>query len=135
MKTLLLILCFSLPELSFSQQTHRTTYISVTLEQNKGELTKKNYLKIVEGSGNQFAWDIISLVHYDEWNNNIYTDMFYNGYLDSTKKYYNYFERPADAFQFLADNRWELVTIYQDSYSDGQFVYAKPVFYFRKEIK
>jgi len=135
MKNFLLVACFFLTEAGLSQQNHRMTYITITLEQSKGELTKKPFLKIVEGTGNQFAWDIISLVNYDEWNNTIYTDMFYNGYLDSTKKYYNYFEKPADAFQFLADNNWELIAVYKDSYSDGQTVYSHPVYYFKKEIR
>jgi len=107
----------------------------ITLEQSRGELTKKRYLKIVEQSGNQLAWDIVSLVGYDEWKNTIYRDMIYDGYLDSTRKYYNYFESPALAFQFLADNRWELITVYSENYSEGQFVYSRPVYYFKKEIQ
>jgi hypothetical protein len=148
MKILLLIaFSFFIVTTIFSQLPFRNSYITVTFEQNTGALTKKSYFKIVESSGNQFAWEIISLVNYDEWNNTIYTDMFYDGYLDSTRKYYNFFEKTADAFQFLADNSWELVTVCNEVYSqriyeyyDGKqlpvnTVYSRPVYYFKKQIQ
>ena len=135
MRTFLLLICFLLGVICYSQKTHRTTYVIVVLQQDKGELTKKRYFKIVEQSGNDLAWDIVSLVPYDEWNQTIYTDMVYHGYLDSTKKYYNYFEKPADAFQFLADNSWELVAVYPEQFSEGQNIYTRPIYYFKKQLQ
>jgi hypothetical protein len=113
MKIILLAVCFLFLEIGHAQQTHKTTYIPVVFEQARSKLSKKNFFKIIEQSGNQLAWEIVSLVPYDDWNQTIYTDMMYNGYLDSTRKYYNYFERPVEAFQFLADNNWELVNSLQ----------------------
>jgi hypothetical protein len=135
MKIFLLVTSFLLFKVGYSQQPHKTTYITVVIEATKVNFGKIKYFKIIEQSGNQFAWEIISLVPYDERGKTVFKEMIYNGYLDSTKKYYNYFEKPADAFQFLADNSWELVTVYRDENSEGQQIYVRPIFYFKKQLQ
>ena len=94
-----------------------------------------------------YSKEITGLVNYSLEKGAVNTGAnFYFERNDTASAYFNYFLSTAEAFQFLADHQWQLVTVnnqitsdYEDIREEEKHIpvtkiFSKPIYYFKKEV-
>ncbi len=141
-KKLLLILLFILSGTlkSFCQNNDAFTYLVVNINAKYDFPNSKYFAVINAEASNKYAAKIYSLNPYDGSKKVINRGaVFFAEHKDSAQSIYNYFVNASEALQFLADDKWILITVISEvnsSYTNenGTIVSSRPVYYFKKQI-
>ena len=120
--------------------------VRIDYDYNKSSETP--FYKIYAEQGNPFAKEVYALIPFKTDKKAINTDgAYFHERTDTSKIFYNYFKNVTEALLFLSENKWELVSIYNQITSDyktervrGDYypyttVSSYPVYYFKKEIE
>jgi hypothetical protein len=148
-KKILLISLFILSATlkSFCQTNDAFTYLIVNIDV-KLNYTGNKYNAVINAEAtNKYAAKIYSLKAYDGSIIGINKGAaFFSDHTDSAQAIYNYFQNATEALQFLADDKWVLITVISEvnsSYKNENgvnglvpitTVSSRPVYYFKKQI-
>jgi hypothetical protein len=145
---LLIIISIIILTSGYSQENTKNTYAIVSIEPGIYDKPNKRYwCKIKAESIKKYSKEINNLINYSMEKNAVNTGAsFYFEKNDTTSVYFNYFLSTTEAMQFLADHKWQLVTVNNeiisdyDNVKDGESklvpvsrIYSRPVYYFKKE--
>lgn len=128
----------------YSQNDTKYSYLIVKIESDYDKMNDKDFCKISAQPGNPFANEVYGLVKYYTGKKALNTEAsYFPDDSDTTKPFFNYFNNATEALLYLAQNKWELVSIFNQITSDysreGDYPYTKvssyPVYYFKKEIQ
>ena len=150
MKPLLLIISLLIfLKSGYSQNNAKTTYSIIRIE-TAYDYSKETYFrKIVAESITQYSKEIGNLISYNNQKKATNTGAtFYSARNDTTSAYFNYFSNTTEAIQFMANNHWQLISIYNEISSNYENIReavgeklitmtkitSRPVYYFRKDI-
>ena len=151
MKQLLLIIFLAATSTtSLGQYPKANTYLVIRFQETLNYNNERNdpFYFIVPEGGNPNAAEIYRLISYKSgpFDENTGGSFFY-GEIDTSARYYNYFNTHTAGMEYLAKREWQLVTVISEIYTqlksesaDGRYypvpvVLSRPVYYFKKEIK
>jgi len=145
---ILLILLISSWSYANSQTTHKNTYLVVRLEYVLDKSTEKSFYKIHAEPGNHYAKEVYGLIEYKTDKKAVNSGgIYFSDRADSSTTYYNYFSNTTEVLSFLADNNWELITVFNHISSgyDSKAIRGEnypyttissyPVYYFKKTVE
>jgi hypothetical protein len=145
MKSIILIACSLLfSGTIYSQKDLKYTYLIVKIESDFDRTNLKSFYKINAERGNPFANEVYGLIQYYTGKKAVNTGAsYFPAASDTAQLFYNYFNNVTQAILYLSQNKWELVSVFNqvssDKSTDGGYPYTTfssyPVYYFKKEIQ
>lgn len=131
----------------FAQEKVATSYLVVRIETQKDYSMERYGCSIIAEGGCDSARAIYNLKKYNFKKNAANNESsFYYNHADTATAYYNFFQSPTEALNFMAKNGWTLFYIYSETSSGWEVekngsgsesfpittISSKPVFYFKK---